>query len=125
MPKLELSAPLWRIYSTKSYKTYVEALDAFRSLCLKRLTDEGICASIAKTSGEKVATILALDLLLVGVDTTAAAAASTLYLLANNQRAQTKLQNELDCNLPSERTLSSKDLDKLPYLRACIKEALR
>ncbi|KAM3957190.1 putative cytochrome P450 49a1 [Aphomia sociella] len=125
VPELELSAPLWRIYSTQAYKTYIEALDAFRSLCLKRLTDTGICASIAKTSGEKVATILALDLMLVGVDTTAAAAASTMYMLATNERVQRKLQEELDCHLPKDKTLTSRDLDSLPYLRACIKESLR
>ncbi|XP_049876993.1 probable cytochrome P450 49a1 [Pectinophora gossypiella] len=125
VPELELSAPLWRIYATPAYNTYVEALDVFRELCLRRLTDKGVCAQIAKQSGEKVATILALDLLLVGVDTTAAAAASTMYLLANNDRAQKRLQQELDSYLPSDRVLHSKDLDKLPYLRACIKEALR
>lgn len=125
VPELELSAPLWRLYPTPAYKTYVEALDAFRTLCLRRLTDNGVCAEIAKHSGEKVATILALDLLLVGVDTTAAAAASTFYLLANNERAQKRLQEELDSNLPVDRILTSKDLDKLPYLRACIKESLR
>ncbi|XP_045778048.1 probable cytochrome P450 49a1 [Maniola jurtina] len=125
VPELELSAPLWRLYSTPAYKNYINALDSFRSLCLKRLTDKGVCAEIAKKSGEKVATILALDLLLVGVDTTAAAAASTMYLLAKNSRAQQKLQKELDENLPVGRSLNSKDLDKLPYLRACIKEALR
>lgn len=125
VPELELSAPLWRLYPTPAYNTYVEALDAFRSLCLNRLTDKGVCAKIAQTSGEKVAAILALDLLLVGVDTTAAAAASTFYLLAKNGRVQNRLHKELDKNLPQDRVLTSKDLDKLPYLRACIKEALR
>lgn len=125
VPELELSAPLWRLYATPAYKTYVEALDSFRALCLQRLTDKGVCAHIAKQSGEKVATILALDLLLVGVDTTAAAAASAFYLLANNERAQRKLQKELDNNLPLNKVLDCKDLEKLPYLRACIKESLR
>lgn len=125
VPELELSAPLWRLYSTPAYKNYINALDSFRSLCLKRLTDKGVCADISRKYGEKVATILALDLLLVGVDTTAAAAASTMYLLAKNSRAQGKLQKELDNNLPGDRTLNCKDLDQLPYLRACIKEALR
>ncbi|XP_045527480.1 probable cytochrome P450 49a1 [Pieris brassicae] len=125
VPELELSAPLWRLYSTPAYKTYVNALDSFRALCLKRLTDKGICGNIAKSSGEKVATILALDLLLVGVDTTAAAAASTIYLLAKNERVQMRLQTELDNNLPVGRAMHSKDLDQMPYLRACLKEALR
>ncbi|CAH0682356.1 unnamed protein product [Chilo suppressalis] len=125
VPVLELSAPLWRLYATTAYKTYVEALDAFRMICLKRLADKGVCADIAKISGEKVATILALDLLLVGVDTTAAAAASTMYMLATNPRAKKRLQKELDSYLPTNRTVTSKDLNKLPYLRACIKETLR
>ncbi|CAK1584691.1 unnamed protein product [Parnassius mnemosyne] len=125
VPELELSAPLWRLYPTMAYKTYVDALDTFRSLCLRRMTDKGICGHIAKTYGTKFATILALDLMLVGVDTTAAAAASTIYLLATNKRAQKRLQGELDANIAIDRVLTSKDLDQLPYLRACIKEALR
>ncbi|KPJ09613.1 putative cytochrome P450 49a1 [Papilio machaon] len=125
VPELELSAPLWRLYPTTAYKTYVNALDSFRSLCLKRLTDKGICAHIAQSHGRKVATILALDLLLVGVDTTAAAAASTIYLLARNERVQKRLQEELDANLITDKEMTCKDLDQLPYLRACIKEALR
>lgn len=68
---------------------------------------------------------MALDLLLVGVDTTAAAAASTIYLLATNERVQKRLQEELDTHLVTNREMTSKDLDQLPYLRACIKEALR
>ncbi|OWR45707.1 putative cytochrome P450 49a1 [Danaus plexippus plexippus] len=95
------------------------------NLCLKRLTDKGVCAQIALNSGEKVATILALDLLLVGVDTTAAAAASTMYLLATNPRAQRRLQTELDINMPTDRSMNHRDLNNLPYLKACIKEALR
>lgn len=125
VPELELSAPLWRLYATPAYNIYVEALDSFRTLCLKRLTDKGVCAEISKCYGNKVATILALDLLLVGVDTTAAAAASSIYLLAKNHRAQEELQKELDKHLPEGRVLTSRDLGKLPYLKACIKEALR
>ncbi|XP_061384246.1 probable cytochrome P450 49a1 isoform X2 [Danaus plexippus] len=125
VPELELSAPIWRLYRTRAYKTYIEALDSFRNLCLKRLTDKGVCAQIALNSGEKVATILALDLLLVGVDTTAAAAASTMYLLATNPRAQRRLQTELDINMPTYRSMNHRDLNNLPYLKACIKEALR
>ncbi|GBP13823.1 Probable cytochrome P450 49a1 [Eumeta japonica] len=125
VPKLELSAPLWRLYSTSTYRTYIKALDDFWTLCLERLTDKGVCGQIAKTYGEKVATILAFDLLLVGVDTTAAAAASTMYMLAKNERAQRRLQTELDQNLPTDGTMNSKVLDKIPYLKACIKESLR
>ncbi|VVD04012.1 unnamed protein product [Leptidea sinapis] len=125
VPELELSAPLWRLYSTAAYKTYVNALDSFRILCLQRFTDKGVCAHVSKTYGEKAASILALDLLLVGVDTTAAAAASSIYLLSKNIRAQKRLQKELDGHFPSGRSLISKDLDQLPYLRACLKEALR
>lgn len=125
VPELELSAPMWRLYSTHAYKTYIEALDVFRTLCLQRLTDKGVCAQIAESSSEKVAAILAFDLMLVGVDTTAAAAASTMYLLANNLRTQRTLQDELDKYLPIGRSMTSKDLDKLPYLKASIKESLR
>ncbi|KAI5633572.1 cytochrome p450 domain-containing protein [Phthorimaea operculella] len=48
-----------------------------------------------------------------------------MYLLENNDRAQRPMQQELDSYLPIGRALNSKDLDRLPYLRACIKEALR
>lgn len=57
---------------------------------------------------------------------TAAATAGLLYNLANNQKAQDKLREEIMSLLPdSEALLTPESLNNLPYMRACIKESMR
>lgn len=49
-----------------------------------------------------------------------------LYLLAKNPAEQEKLRAEIVGVLPDRNAaLGERDLDSLPYMRACIKEALR
>ena len=50
----------------------------------------------------------------------------TLILLLQNPRCLAKLQQEVDSTLGSgSRRLSRDDLDRLPYLTACLRESLR
>lgn len=147
VPEVELRLPIWRIYQNKTFKNYIAALDSFRELCMKHIqiamerliresdagaTDKNIenisiLEKILKqTKDPKIATVLALDLMLVGVDTTSVATTSILYQLSQNEEKQQKLFAEL------QRVMDTKDakvtattLEKIPYLRACIKETLR
>ncbi|XP_025835361.1 probable cytochrome P450 49a1, partial [Agrilus planipennis] len=81
---------------------------------------------LKKTGSSKTAAVLALDLLLVGVDTTSIAVASTLYQLAINPEKQEKLFKELNEALPdSDTAINEAALEKFHYLKACIKETLR
>ena len=65
-----------------------------------------------------------LTLLLAGHETTAAALTWTWYLLAQHPDVERRLHAELDTVLGGRRP-SVEDLDKLPYTRMVIQEALR
>ncbi|CAH1364460.1 hypothetical protein MTP99_000840 [Tenebrio molitor] len=142
--EVELKMPVWRVYQNKSFRKYIGALEDFRTLCLKHITktmekmktkdfdqikEENVSIVeriLLKTDNPKLAAVLALDLLLVGVDTTSIAAASTLYQLSQSTDKQQKLFEELQRVMPqNDSKVEVATLDKLPYLKACIKETLR
>ncbi|XP_043640843.1 probable cytochrome P450 49a1 [Drosophila teissieri] len=146
VPELELRMPLWRVYPTKAYRSFVKALDQFTAICMKNIgktmdkadADEarGLPKSeadisiveriVRKTGNRKLAAILALDLFLVGVDTTSVAASSTIYQLAKNPDKQKKLFDELQKVFPHrDAEINQNVLEQMPYLRACVKETLR
>lgn len=75
---------------------------------------------------EDVALVMTLDSIIAGVDTTSATLFSVLYALALNPDKQEILRNELKGALPDKDTkLTPENMHNLPYMRACIKEALR
>lgn len=81
---------------------------------------------LEKTKNPKIAAVLAMDLFLVGVDTTSVAATSTIYQLSQNKEKQEILLNELKNVLPhKDSPVDNRVLENMPYLRACIKETLR
>ncbi|CAO1299220.1 unnamed protein product [Diamesa tonsa] len=140
--EVELRLPVWRFYKTKSYLNYIAALDSFKDLCMKHITvamdkldlnqevDPNNMSIVEKilrqTRNPKIAAVLALDLMLVGVDTTSVACTSIMYLLSKNPIQQEKLFKELQGVMKSKDTkVTEKTLENVPYLRACIKEALR
>ncbi|KAM7343730.1 cytochrome P450 49a1 isoform 1-T1 [Cochliomyia hominivorax] len=143
VPELELRMPLWRFYPTKAYRSFNKALDDFTEICMKNISrtmdaadnctinkaesDISIVERIVrKTGNRKLAAILALDLFLVGVDTTSVAASSTIYQLAKNPQKQQKLFEELQRVFPThEAEINQNALEQIPYLRACVKETLR
>lgn len=74
----------------------------------------------------QMAVVMAMDMLVAGVDTTATAAVGCLYHLATNPDKQEQLREEIRRILPSiDDKLSPDSLKNIPYLRACFKEALR
>ncbi|XP_055679852.1 probable cytochrome P450 49a1 [Lutzomyia longipalpis] len=141
--EVELRMPIWRIYKTKAYKRYIEALDTFTELCQENINramekiaqdpteknEENISLLeriVEKTGNPKIAAILAMDLFLVGVDTTSVAVTSTIYQLSQNPEKQEILLRELKGILPKKTSpVDIQTLEKMPYLRACIKETLR
>ncbi|XP_030388533.1 probable cytochrome P450 49a1 [Scaptodrosophila lebanonensis] len=144
VPELELRMPLWRIYPTKAYRSFVRALDQFTAICMKNISltmDKADAASeqpkseadisiveriVRKTGNRKLAAVLALDLFLVGVDTTSVAASSTIYQLAKNPEKQKLLFEELQHIFPTpDAQINQHVLEQMPYLRACVKETLR
>ncbi|KAF7270578.1 hypothetical protein GWI33_016469 [Rhynchophorus ferrugineus] len=142
--EVELKMPVWRVYQNKAFRKYIGALDDFKTLCLKYIMqtveamqyknydhakEEDISIverMLLKTDNPKLAAVLALDLLLVGVDTTSIALASTVYQLSQNPAKQQKLFEELRRAMPRpDSKIDVKTLEQVPYLKACIKETLR
>ncbi|KAJ6500226.1 cytochrome P450, partial [Mycena vitilis] len=89
---------------------------------LQSATDER-----GKPMGRSELTAEAQTFLVAGSDTTSNSACAIMYYLAANPDIQTRLQNELDEQLSadSEAVASSEHIRNLPYLEACINEALR
>lgn len=57
---------------------------------------------------------------------TAKVLGATLYFLAKNKQVQEKLRSELKQHLPNKHLpITNEILDKLPYLKAVIKESTR
>lgn len=141
---LELKVPFWKLFNTPTWQKYVNALDT-----IVEITSKHTNAALAKVksneilgekkkepsllervlaldTGAKIATILALDLFLVGIDTTSNAVASVLYQLALHPEKQALLYEEVSRVLPTSGSLiDARNLEDMKYLKACIKETLR
>lgn len=139
---LELKAPYWRYFPTPLWTRYIKNMNFFVEVCMKyignateRLKHQGPSRDgepsllekvIVAEKNEKVATIMALDLILVGIDTISMAVCSILYQLATRPAEQQKLREELKRVLPEANSeLSIQRLDQMHYLKAFIKEVFR
>jgi cytochrome P450 len=75
---------------------------------------------------EKLATVMALDLMLVGIDTISMAVCSILYQLATRPVEQEKIYQELKRTMPDPDTpLTIQLLEENKYTKSFIKEVLR
>ncbi|KAK8140441.1 hypothetical protein PG984_000507 [Apiospora sp. TS-2023a] len=100
-------------------------------LARKELTDVDIL-SVAIESGsfsDSELTDQLMTFLAAGHETTASAMTWAIYMLCLHPEIQTRLRQEIRENLPSmesdDSTVSSLDIDHLPYLGAVINEVLR
>lgn len=81
---------------------------------------------IKSQKDERLAVVMALDLILVGIDTISMAVCSILYQLATRPAEQQKVYEELKRIMPDPKTpLTYQLLDQAHYLKAFIKEVLR
>nr|UPO37781.1 cytochrome P450 301a1 [Liriomyza trifolii] len=139
---LELKAPYWRYFPTPLWTQYVKNMDFFVEICMKYINaaKERLKTSGANKTGEpsllekvlltekndKVATIMALDLILVGIDTISMAVCSILYQLATRPAEQAKIHQELKQLLPQpNEPLTINKIDQMVYLKAFVKEVFR
>ena len=138
--KLEWN-PLYKLFPTKAYKKLEEGQDYIGALAESAIEHKN--ATIEKLNFPEPETLLenylmsgelnskdvvcaVSDMLFAGVDTTAFALAFVLYNIALNSSCQEKLYQEVINVLPKKNLpVTTKTLSKIPYLKACVKEALR
>ncbi|XP_076179669.1 putative cytochrome P450 301a1, mitochondrial isoform X2 [Ptiloglossa arizonensis] len=139
---LELKAPYWRYVPTPLWTKYVRNMDYFIQVCMKYIdaamerlkTKQVVNESelslveriLAKETDPKMAYILALDLILVGIDTISMAVCSILYQLATRPEEQEKIYQELIKIIPDPSVpLTTSHLDQAIYMKAFIREVFR
>ncbi|XP_055847821.1 cytochrome P450 CYP12A2-like [Episyrphus balteatus] len=139
---LDVNPSLWRFISTPKFKQMMKSYDTLHEIIMKLINQAleriEMEKSISKDDQEKsvlekllkidkrVAVVMALDMLMAGVDTTSTTLTGNLLCLAKNPEKQMKLRKEIRSVLPQKDSLLTIDsLKNLPYLRACIKEGIR
>lgn len=136
----ETQPTVWRFYHTKAFK---KLLKTYHGLCevaleivnesIEKLKDEpekhenekSILEKLSKIN-TKLAVVMSIESVIGGVDTVSSAFLGTLHCLAENPEKQKKLRDEILNILPNSLDpLTAEKMQKLPYLRAVIKEGLR
>ncbi|CAH0560855.1 unnamed protein product [Brassicogethes aeneus] len=139
VPVLELKIPFWKLFNTPTFVKYINALETIREICMKYINhalknpkkeenaELSVLQRVLKMDNDsKLASILALDMFLVGIDTTSNAVASILYQLSQHEEKQENLHREILRILPETNSqLTSEKLEQMNYLKACIKETMR
>ncbi|XP_037032129.1 probable cytochrome P450 12b2, mitochondrial [Bradysia coprophila] len=139
--ELDVQPSIWKYYKTPTFNRLMESFDVMTTLSKKHIdraierignqteNDESQEESVLKKIlqvDKDYAVVMALDMLLAGIDTTSAAVSGLWYNLAKNQKAQDKLREEIMKLLPDVHApLTPESLNSLPYMRACVKESLR
>ncbi|XP_060659633.1 cytochrome P450 12b1, mitochondrial [Drosophila nasuta] len=136
--KYDVQPSIWPYYKTPGFKKFLQTYDHITEIttnyieaAMKRFklekNEENKCVlEQLLTLNKQVAVVMAMDMLMAGIDTTSSAFVTILYHLSRNPAKQAKLQQELKDILtdPSE-PLTAENTKNMPYLRACIKEGLR
>ncbi|XP_020813694.1 probable cytochrome P450 12a5, mitochondrial [Drosophila serrata] len=141
---LEMKPSLWRYFKTPKLKKLMAALDDLQNITLSYVEEaivrlekeakEGVVRPENEQSvlekllkvDKKVATVMAMDMLMAGVDTTSSTFTALLLCLAKNPEKQEKLREEVMKVLPQKDSeFTEASMKNMPYLRACIKESQR
>ncbi|KAH8278976.1 hypothetical protein KR018_012091, partial [Drosophila ironensis] len=141
---LEMKPSPWRYIETPKLKKVMKVMDTLQDITLayvdeaiERL-DKEAKAGIVRPENEqsvlekllkvdkKVATIMAMDMLMAGVDTTSSTFTGLMLCLAKNPEKQAKLREEVMQVLPQKDSeFTEASMKNVPFLRACIKESQR
>ncbi|KAF4523554.1 hypothetical protein B566_EDAN012002 [Ephemera danica] len=137
--ELEFRIPFWKLISTPKWRRFVKALDVFTEVSTRHIENaqrrlkenphqDGTEMSVLeklllRDPNPKKAVVMALDMMMAGIDTTAYTAGCVLYTLARNPEQQERLFSELKQMMPSpDMPLTADILENLKFLKACIKE---
>ncbi|KAH8410742.1 hypothetical protein KR222_002198 [Zaprionus bogoriensis] len=138
--ELTIMPSLYKYVTTPTYRRFSRAMDEIFELCslyireaLERIErspespmdNSSVLEQLARAD-RKFATVMAIDLLMGGVDTTSSALVGIMLNLAMNPEKQAKLRAEvLSKLLHPAQEFTFADMKSLPYLRAFIRESLR
>ncbi|XP_065371242.1 cytochrome P450 CYP12A2-like [Calliphora vicina] len=143
--EIEFKPSIWRYYKTPTFKKLMKALDdivdvtsSYVNEAIERIEEERKSGVPEKPEHEKsvleklikidkrIATVMAMDMLMAGVDTTSTTFAGLMLCVAKNPEKQEKLRQEVLKVLPQKDSEFDENAYKnMPYLRACIKESQR
>ncbi|XP_073817034.1 cytochrome P450 CYP12A2-like [Musca autumnalis] len=143
--EIEFKPSIWKYYKTKTFEKLMQSLDEITDItkgyveeAITRLEEERLNGVAEKSDNEKsvleklikidkkIAMVMAMDMLMAGVDTTSTTFTGLLLCLAKNPEKQEKLREEVRRLLPHKDSEFNEAVFKnMPYLKACIKEALR
>lgn len=135
----------WKLFPTPKLKQFQHGYYTFKDLCSVYIHEalEDIRAKqgnakkddedptllemfFERGCDEATATVMALDMMFAGIDTSSHLGAYAMYRLARNPQVQDKLYKEVSGELPQKDShLDRKALERMPYLRATVKETLR
>ena len=134
----------WRSLPSQDMRRFLKATEVFQTVTTKyvgqamrriaeaqsREDDPGPPTLLelfaARGCSEQVATVMALDMIFAGIDTSSHTSAFFLYHLAKNPQVQDRLREEVTDALPSaDSRLTDKSFDRMPYMKAALKEVLR
>ncbi|XP_067001958.2 probable cytochrome P450 12a5, mitochondrial [Anabrus simplex] len=81
---------------------------------------------LVRNENPMYAIVMALDMMLAGVDSTSTLTAKAAHFLSRNQDKQEILHEELKRILPrKDQEITANDLENMKYLKACLKETAR
>ena len=136
---------MWRFFPSRRLNNFHHGYNVFRDMC-KAYIDEAVIEIKKKqaTDGqeegdpsmlelffsrgvdENTAVVMALDMMFAGVDTSSHTSGFLMYQLAKHPNVQERLFQEVKAELPEKDSkLALKSLDKMPYMKAVLKETLR
>lgn len=130
---------IWRMYKTpgfkaamKNFEDITEVVNGYVMEAIKKYEtnessgeNEGVLEKLLKID-KNIAIVMVQDMLLGGIDTTSTTLTVVLYSLAKHPEKQEILRQEIFKLLPGKDSeLTGSSLNNIPYLRACMKEALR
>ncbi|XP_073817038.1 cytochrome P450 CYP12A2-like [Musca autumnalis] len=142
---IEFMPPIWKYYKTKKFMQLMRVLDGITDTVRKYVEEAILRIEAAERNGldvsyrnepsvleklikidKKIATVMAMDMLMAGIDTTTSAFTALLLSLAKHPDKQQKLREEVMRVLPhKDSEFDEVAFKNMPYLRACIKESLR
>ncbi|XP_013107499.2 cytochrome P450 CYP12A2 [Stomoxys calcitrans] len=143
--EIEFKPSIWRYYKTPTFKKLLASLDTITDItksyvdeAFARIEEEQRVKGVDKSESDKsvleklikidkkIAMVMAMDMLMTGVDTTSSMFTGILLSLAKNPEKQNKLHEEVRQLLPQkDSAFSEASFQNMPYLRACIKESMR